>query len=930
MNDIQPALTGMNAVETRAKAVEARANLTRQRAELERQQAEAKADLERQRKELEAVFAAKRAELEAQMAPLKAELAKMVEVLWTVDLYLGRDETLRLLRGGTPAPADAPITVRQRVLVMAEESLVLMGHRSTGMDADNIPEFVNWLLEDDAHLDQVLPEPKGVVVLIPTKIESRSGNVFEDAHRNAANKQAFWLIRNGQRLYLLTTDPKLVVVDRVLPRRNEFMEVFDRRLFGFDGVKIGEPAVPGSQEWLELEKYANALQRHYMRIILVLQGLIDRTPVWHPLPEGGASFLRLEDQDLGKIRLIQDGDDSLQLTDGREDFTTWQRKLNARLRPGMRIVGAFHSEGWLDKRSRDFDGRISYEHERVHPPKASYPPSGEPLLLEGRKDGGLVVRYQRTDEVWRTVEEPVPGRPGYVYRTEQLTAPKTRASAVIRTEDDWILAYDLATVEDLTYYLGSRENRSKHFLSMVPVLRAALEAKQAEFEAEADFRAWCVRSIVAEGHDEVEATRLVSELVHWWKTANTWARPLRGDGPHEVKAMRAIVAEFERRTDDSDTKLRQAAIQIGEQTPGALAVACVRTGAWFLYTQSTPAHESRVFVDVTPIRADGTLGSTKTEQLPTQRTISNLEVAWSAPEWDTWLFGANRRHWLTQAERDDVIAQMRELAADKMPLAVIEHHDPKRAPGERRVAIYFWAGKQPPQEMDAKAVTDPYSYHSREGLIGCIARKVVKDSDGVQLISSGFSTYIRPDFSCYAGGSRWGDTPWWPDDRETYSYEERPRLIWADEDALDAISDYRIRCRDAWKAREAKKQELERSAYRYSRPVEKLIRDRQVAAIRVRFDEDYGVESVDLWPAHLKSLDLMAPIHPRDLWGLVAIAQDHGNPVVGQSLGQLADFAWSKNNRAPGEWHPGRGRMDLKGYGDIIVPEPEDHTPSDS
>ena len=36
-----------------------------------------------------------------------------------------------------------------------------------GIDARSIEQFDEWLLADPAHLDQVLPEAKGVVVLVP-------------------------------------------------------------------------------------------------------------------------------------------------------------------------------------------------------------------------------------------------------------------------------------------------------------------------------------------------------------------------------------------------------------------------------------------------------------------------------------------------------------------------------------------------------------------------------------------------------------------------------------------------------------------------------------------------------------------------------------------------------------------------------------------
>ncbi|GAA3146733.1 hypothetical protein GCM10020255_025010 [Rhodococcus baikonurensis] len=59
-------------------------------------------ELERRRCELEDDFARQRAELDAQIAPMKQQLARMQEMMWTVDLYLGRDEHVELIRDGAP------------------------------------------------------------------------------------------------------------------------------------------------------------------------------------------------------------------------------------------------------------------------------------------------------------------------------------------------------------------------------------------------------------------------------------------------------------------------------------------------------------------------------------------------------------------------------------------------------------------------------------------------------------------------------------------------------------------------------------------------------------------------------------------------------------------------------------------------------------
>ena len=68
---------------------------------------------------------------------------------------------------------------------------------------------------------------------------------------------------------------------------------------------------------------------------------------------------------------------------------------------------------------------------------------------------------------------------GYVYSAEMPVTPSRRASCLVMPDDTWVLPYDLVSVDELSYYLNSRDSR-KSFLSMVPTIRAALAAKQAE------------------------------------------------------------------------------------------------------------------------------------------------------------------------------------------------------------------------------------------------------------------------------------------------------------------------------------------------------------------------------------------------------------------------------------------------------------------
>lgn len=919
MSDITPLGNPQDAEAVKAQTAEARAELVRQTTDLKRRQQEARDEMDRKRAEMEAEFRRQAAELAEMMAPLEKQLKQMTEVLWTVNLYLGRDEQITTLREGKPAPADTPITIRQKVLVMAEESLLLMDKRATyGMTADHINEFIGWLTAAPENLDRILPEPKGVVVLVPTRVKSRTGNAFEDAARDAQNESAYWLLRNGERLLLMQTDPSMRVGERVLPHRREFVEVFDDRIFG--------QIEPGSEAWLKLEEIADARRRHYMRVLLILQGLIDRTAVWAPLPASGVSLLNLKDQDEGKIVLIQDDDPAHLLTDGREDFAAYQRRLNALLRPGLRVVGNWGSAEFRELRDT-YNGRST--HPRLRPETLhETPDSHVPHLLEERYEDGFLVRFKRTDQVWRR-NAPVPGEPGYVYRGETLVTPTKRASVIVKPDDTWVLPYDLLTVADLEYYLNSRDNRSKHFLSMVPVLKAALATKKQEAETEAPFRRLIGDLLRAEGAGYDEADALVDDLVHWWKIARTWTKPLNGDPKHEGKAAREIVTEYrsrQRGADEAGTVVKAAK----RHSPTLIAVARNRQGDWYSYTPSAPvsAGES-VYLDITRVYKDGRIGVTEQWKVVPQRSASILDVAWKAESWDAWKFTANPRHYLTGPERETVISDL--IAPLGLTMAVTERFDPSE-PGERTFEAWSWTDESTPENEPVRATTDPFDYWNsvnKRRLMIATTVTVTKDRAGTVEVKDARHSASFGRFST-AKSHPLGSLPWWPDDAHQY-FDARPRLVWEDEAVTARVVAYREKCVEAARLDRIEKDRINDEAYRYVRAVKKPIIEGRIARVRERFLEDYGTNAEDLWEDHLAQANTNAPIHDRDLWGIFAIRLQRGLPIVGERLGDLRDYARDgARHDAPGEWHPDRGGVNLKGYDDIIVPEPEPDSESEA
>jgi len=600
--------------------------------------------------------------LEAELAPLQSRLDLMQEGIWTMNLYLGRDEEIVQLASGEPAPAGTPIHVRQQVLAMDEESMI--SAETGGIDFRHVEAFDEWVTSDPRHLDQVLPETRGVVAIMPRRSDVSYGDAFADASWNAANKHAYWLIRNGENVYRM--DTPFETGPRLVPARNEFTSMFI-------DPWTKQPLEPGSQGWLKAEKAAGARERHFMRVALILQGLIDRTHVFHPLPKAGVSLLSPQDYDDGHVVLI--ADDENQLTTGRVGFYTWLEGLNSQLRTGMRVMVATAHSDWPSRSTNQW----SYDHHpRITPPKAEAPASGQVHVIKraGSMPGEFVITYPRTREKW------IGGWDG------ELRAPKTPASCTIRTSDKFVIPVDLVDIATMQTYLHARTERHA-YLNMVPTLRAAIEFKEAEAAAEAPFRDLLAAQVAqAEGIDVTTAHAAIDPVIATWKVGARWFRPMQGDPKAEARAAREILAERARivRADagaGDDAAFVDRALR---EHPDALLVARKKDGTYVVLTPSQrawttvdgKAHLSvphDVWVDRHEYTRGGKARPVATWQLVRVASTSRWVTLHEGEAWATWKKHERLDDHLTDPEICDAVEQIREHDLPGLTLLAVEYDE---------------------------------------------------------------------------------------------------------------------------------------------------------------------------------------------------------------------------------------------------------------
>lgn len=528
---------GKDAAQLREEMQEIRTRMERTQREVERAADRVKREIQRQADAMNRQLQSRLEKANAALAPVKKQLELMAEGIETITLYLNAAKNAVTIRDGQRASDIEPIVIRQMVLAMDEETGMFA--EDGGITAQDLDAFDEWLLADPEHVTQIIPETKGVVALVARWRERERGNPWS---RDRDDVVTHFLVRNGDALFRTSVD--FVAGEALIPRADEFVAFFRTSQFNF-GTRQDEVTVlqPGTETYAQAMEQADKRSRHFLRIGLILQGLVDNSDVFAPLHPAGVNMLTDPSERSEKVRIITDAEGGLE--SGAETFLQWQERVNAQLRPGMRIIGAFSGEAWRD--ANEWDRRDRSGHSRCHPAGWNWeaPPSGVPLLVEDRRpDGGLVIRYEREREIFDTsINEPVPDKPGYVYRGKHRK-PKTRASCVIYPNDTFVLPYDLIESSDqMRAFLGSRRNR-RDYQDLWPLVRSAMFAKRAEEEAEAPFRTMLAGVLARENDVTVDQAQAdIDDLVRWFKLKNRWARPLTLETMVGIEASERIEAE---------------------------------------------------------------------------------------------------------------------------------------------------------------------------------------------------------------------------------------------------------------------------------------------------------------------------------------------------------------------------------------------------
>ncbi len=786
------------------------------------------------------------------------ELAKRAnEAIWTINLYLGKEEEIVRLVEGKPAPAEQKITLRQEVRYMDEECGVWA--EADGIDARSVGQFDDWLIAHPKNLMQVLPEDKGIAALHIRRKPKDYKDPWLNKDMNEAN--LYWtylLIRNGENVYRIYID--LNVGQHLFPTRGEFENMFWR----WDeeaGEKV--PLKPGSKEWNAAMNRSEARQKHYMRVLLVLQGLIDRTKIFQPMPVDriNLSDPRHCDEWINLIYEIENV-----LTDGKPNFDEWQAEINEQIDVGCRIIGVFdYRSGVRGSKDRDGYGDES----RIYPTNAKSPDSDRLYTLEDREEDRYIFRYERTGDVVYTRD--------WRARSHE---PTVRARCWVQKDDSFILNFDAATLERLEYYQTHKLSR-EFYATMLPILEVAVALKREEMEQEAPFRLMLIGQIMQRyGVGSEAAEEKVDELIKWWKFKNRTHRALVGES--DTKAVTMIVDEFGLRRKQEQVRAGVEVVKdlilrvVGAQDPHPVMIAHKKDNQYVAYV---PHNSQNVWVTEQLWTHNRQTGDVKLKESKQWKLVDKRHVRWEilykSDRWDSWKMNPVMSQVLTDPEIKSLVEAVL-IRKSYDPNWRANQENPNG--GEKRFVplvvlcddefeIKFWYSSRgpiiPTEEIISNCSDHPYVERYKIGW--------KRTAKGVEL-----ERYLG-ESSRYDSSMEPGRRPWektyhgdMVTDRIVRKWDENIAAVWEEQQAQRACVQ--------------RKHALEKLYKRVPSQVAQVIYDREVAKAKVDFFADHG--DPELWEDHLKDLKIHKGV-PNGLEEALHLLVERGINPTGWLLPQV-------------------------------------------
>jgi hypothetical protein len=322
----------------------------------------------------------------SQLGTLQETIGRIDSRIFNVSLYAGLGEGCELIKDGEPAPFHSKIHIMQRKLFMDEECL--LDYDAGGMEFKDICQFDEWLSRK-SNFERIFGFERCLVAFQvrrdqKARYSNDSLSAFINFNLGKQDEFTFLYVRNGDRLYRVAAE--LEFEEMLFPTGDVmFNEPMMANLFcgkvkelmpvrEYETLKSDHEIAKGKSDlWEEknpdehhfrnpnysecsnlyrmtsdyelvndehlyfdeINQYISNKIEQYNRIVLIIQGLLDRSEVLHPHP---AIKLHKPDDFHQMVKLVYDAEHVLTCGEA-PDFEEYRQQCNLSINKESIFVG---------------------------------------------------------------------------------------------------------------------------------------------------------------------------------------------------------------------------------------------------------------------------------------------------------------------------------------------------------------------------------------------------------------------------------------------------------------------------------------------------------------------------------------------------------------------------------------------------------------
>ena len=463
----------------------------------------------------------------AQTEDVRSYVARLLQGIESLDLYVGKDVEVQPIREGEGAPKSVPLTFVQRKLLMDEE-LAVWTDLDEWFDFEKEHLFFEALRKHDGLVNQIFPSERCVLVMATTRRYIDYGDKWSNITRNNENRKVFILVRNGMNIHRVFSPVESHLgTARLFPTRDDQERIFR----GLDGSQIKFEDVAYTDKLEKHEQFA----LHYKRFLLLVCGLDHRLKLFGDFYEGPQSlqFVSTDFQER-YCRFLCDDDEGAMLP-GVDHLSVaeWIDAKNAYMRSGSRVLG-----NWLEVMNPDTaPGACKRNNDRNR--------RGFDVRYAPVERTGVAVAYKNAASLCVDVVVS-----GYSYGAGRDRAFNCTVNLSKFKDGQWnytdlpFLCLDAVQPEELHWYIQHRGSRSDH-LTYIRFFKHALKHIERERADEHDTRRRLAQALeVGAIADASERSTIIDQAVISWRASNR-GKPLpRFDGDCAPAAWKSLLDQM--------------------------------------------------------------------------------------------------------------------------------------------------------------------------------------------------------------------------------------------------------------------------------------------------------------------------------------------------------------------------------------------------